>query len=150
MGALAEAERRALAHLCSRFGVAAPSDTASHFSADFDLFRLRSERHQEFSTYTFIRQGRASMPFDQPAIAVVPTDWLVDLPGQLVGAVHLVVEPRTESAPQLEELFDIDALTGSEVARGTALVWTDFRIHEDGFTRFCACSRWWKDYRSWC
>lgn len=136
-GALVEAEREALVSLCLRFGVPRPADTASHYSADFGAFRLRWERHQEFSTYTFIRPGRAPTPFADPAIAVVPQDWLALLPGQLLGAVHLVLEPNAgdAAAPQLEQLFDADVLAGSQVGRGTALAWTDFRAHGDGFTR---------------
>ena len=52
-----EAENRAhLCALCERHGVDLPARDANHFSADFGAFRLKWERHTEFTTYTFFRR----------------------------------------------------------------------------------------------
>lgn len=137
--AAAAVERAHLAALCRTFNLAGPGPDSSHFSADFGDFRLRWERHQEFSTYTFYRRGSARAAFDEPAVAVVPPEWLWELPGELLAAVHLVLQPL-DAAPaglaDIERVFGTDALAGSTVADGAAAVWSDFRPHDDGYCRF--------------
>lgn len=138
-GALVEAEHRHLAELCRLHGVEPPSLEASHFSRDLGPFRLRWERHQEFSTYTFFCRGVEREPFSEPAIQLLPAEWLAGLPGQLLVATHLVLEQRGRPPRELRELepfFVAESLAGSEVARGAARAFTDFRLHEDGFSRF--------------
>lgn len=137
--ALVRVEQQHLEALCRLYDIEPPLAEASHFSQDLGPFRLRWERHQEFSTYTFFRQGVAADPFQAPAIDLLPAAWLAELPGQLLVATHLVVE--REGAPArtlatLEQCFFADSLAGSEVARGQARTFTDFQQHADGFTRF--------------
>lgn len=137
-GALVEAEHQQLVALCELHGVQPPAPEASHFSRDLGPFRLRWERHQEFSTYTFFCPGVESVLFGQPAISLLPSDWLVNLPGELLVATHLVLvpqggEPRGLNA--LEDCFVAESLAGSEVARGAARAFTDYRLHADGFSR---------------
>ncbi|HEX5514628.1 MAG TPA: DUF3422 domain-containing protein [Gammaproteobacteria bacterium] len=137
-GTLAQTEHSHLEELCGAHGVQPPAPGVSHFSQDLGPFRLRWERHQEFSTYTFFCPGAESEPFKEPAITLLPTEWLARLPGQLLAATHLVLEqqgaaPRTLQT--LEQCFMADSLAGSEVARGAARAFTDFRLHADGFTR---------------
>lgn len=138
-GRLAQAEQHHLMVLCRAHDVLPPPPDASHFSRDFGLFRLRWERHQEFSTYTFFRAGvESAQPFGEPAIGLLPAAWLAGLPGQLLAAVHLVLDAQ-DTAPrsplELEQCLSADSLAGSEVAQGAARAFTDFRLHEDGFTR---------------
>src|SRR3546814_15154599 len=53
----AERERRHVAALCESRGVGGPPASASHFYCDLGSFRLKWERHTEFSTYTFFVSG---------------------------------------------------------------------------------------------
>jgi uncharacterized membrane-anchored protein len=131
-------ERQHLSQLCERFGVAAPSTDADHFSATFDSFQLRWEQHGEFSTYTFYVQGVESTPFAEPALKKVPVDWLSNLTGKMLVATHATILPKSEH-PDLADIapyFANNPLVGSTVTGGAACVFTDFRIHVDGFSRF--------------
>jgi uncharacterized membrane-anchored protein len=131
-------ERQHLGQLCERFGIPAPAFDADHFSATFDSFQLRWEQHGEFSTYTFYVQGEESKPFSDPALKKVPVDWLATLSGKMLVASHATILP-TKKNPDLTEIssyFADNALVGSTVTGGAASVFTDFRIHVDGFSRF--------------
>jgi len=66
---------RLLETLCSRFGVAAPGARAQHFFHDFGHFRMKWERHSEFSTFSFIEPNVDSEDFQLTAIRHVPADW---------------------------------------------------------------------------
>ena len=126
-----------LVELCRRYGVAAP-EPVKHFSADFGTFLLKWERHGEFCSYSFFHHGAFTHPFEQTALAFVPTDWLEGLPGQRLVAVHLALEPsgaELRASGNLARYFHEDSLAGSLLSGGAATVWTDFQIHADGFSR---------------
>jgi uncharacterized membrane-anchored protein len=53
-------------------------------------------------------------------------------------AVHLALEPRgtaQRTRGDFARYFHDDSLAGSRLSGGAAMVWTDFRIHDDGFSR---------------
>ena len=135
------ADQEQVRALCQSLEQTPPQPDATHHSVDLGGFRLRWERHTEFSTYTFFITGVESdplEPFARTALQMVPADWLAGLPGELIAAVHLTMEGR--SAPErpvheLAELFGTENVAGSEVADGAARVYTDFRLHADGFGR---------------
>ena len=132
-------EREHLSQLCQRFGVTSPSLDADHFSATFDSFQLRWEQHGEFSTYTFYVQGAETKPFAEPALKKVPVDWLSTMTGKILVASHATILPASENPPTLNEIspyFANNLIVGSTVTGGAACVFTDFRIHVDGFSRF--------------
>ncbi len=134
----AAADRAHLAVLCQRFAVAEPPAGANHYFQDFGDFRMKWERHAEFCTYTFFRRGPFSDPFAEPAIACVPTDWLEGLPGSRLVAIHAAFMKGQANIHAPDELgiwFEPEFLAGSQPADGLAEVWTDFRIHGDGFGR---------------
>ncbi len=127
---------QALTSLCQRFGVAGPADSAVHFFHDFGPFRLKWERHTEFSTYTFIDDGKAETLFGAQPIRHIPKDWLEQLEGRVLVALHISVErgrPIEPSNPLLKEVFRPSPLVGSRVLAGGEL-WTDFHIAADGFS----------------
>ncbi len=127
-----------IAELCHRFEAPPPSGDSNHYSIDLGPFRLRWERHTEFSTYTFISAEAFTEPFAEPVIGRVPQDWLEALPGAVLAAVHLTFEAADspKRAPEeLAELFSGHAVVGARVAGGRALAWSDFRIHDDRFSR---------------
>lgn len=124
--------------LCHLFKVAPPAQGETHFAGDLGPVTVRWERHTEFATYTFYRSGDFDHPFKETALEKLPSDWLKDLPGQMIAACHLAVEEKgllNRSTDELLALFDHNPLTGSTVAGGRAHFWSDFQIHADGFTR---------------
>ncbi len=132
-----------LARLCAHFGVPAPASDAKYFFHDFGRFRLKWECHTEFSGYTVVAASRASSDdgqvFAQMPSAELPEDWLLGLQGKLLVATHIALERATSGAdemlPHMRRLFETNAVIGCEASQA-AQVWTDFRIHADGFARF--------------
>lgn len=106
---------------------------------DFGAFQLRWEQHTEFSTWTFIAPPDSATPdpFKQQCLNLVPEVWLRKLPGLRITAINLALEKpsKTRPANQIEKMFYVDSLAGSSVVGGAAEVWSDFRIHPDGFGR---------------
>ena len=114
---LGDADLEPLRALCARYGVDQPALDASHFSADMGPFRVRFERHTEFSRYLFAISGLSENPFEKNAIDSVPKDWLDSLEGELMVAIHVAVEEEN-SLPAEEEAisrkyFSGNALVGS-------------------------------------
>ena len=131
-------DRAHLAELCATSGLAPPAPGANHFAGDFGEFRLKWERHTEFSSYTFFRRESFEAPFDDPVIGRVPPGWLDTLPGSILLAIHVALAARVGVEPSFRELadqFSPEFLAGSRMASGAAAAWTDFRIHDDGFGR---------------
>lgn len=126
------AEDAHLALLCARHGVVPPRPDANWFLADFGAFRLRFERHTEFTGWNFLAPGAdADNPFARPAIAHLPPEWLAKLPGEAIAATHItLVDAKVENCG-----FVPDSIAGASVADQAATVFTDFRLHPDGFTR---------------
>jgi uncharacterized membrane-anchored protein len=136
-------ERKHLITLCERFGVTPPEKEASHFSATFNPFQIRWEQHGEFSTYSFYVHDAPKDPFADSALKKVPVDWLSQLTGQVVVAAHAtIVSPGDVNYDENTDLASLSAyfannpVIGSKVTGGAASVFTDFRIHVDGFSRF--------------
>ena len=145
-GGVAE-ERALVGELCRRYGKPPPGDTANFHMVDLGAFRLRWERHTEFSTYAFY--AREAPPqrddgkidrFAHPVIERVPRDWLEQMPGRLLVGLHLELEAR--DAPPLEEdpdaigaLMGVDNYAGASVAGGAAKAWMNFWVGDDGFGR---------------
>jgi uncharacterized membrane-anchored protein len=136
-------ERRHLSMLCERFGVAPPEKEADHFSATFNSFQIRWQQHGEFSTYSFYVHDTPKDPFADPALKKVPVDWMSQLSGQVIVAAHATIVSAADinydenvDLASLSIHFAQNAVIGSKVTGGAASVFTDFRIHVDGFSRF--------------
>lgn len=119
---------------------APPDETSIHARIDFGLFRLRWELHTEFVTWTFLRPLKAD-PFAEKAVLsatdVVPREWLAALPGRCLTSLHLWVlaAGAVEPEPVVRQLLSDESLVASTVADGFAEVYTDFKIHADGYSR---------------
>lgn len=124
-----------LAMLCRLNGAPVPDPAASCAYADLGAFRLRCERHTEFLGLTFFAPlPPGPDPFDRPAISLVPADWLAALPGEAIAASHIALLPGAEAEAALPRIgFAAESLAAS--AAGAARIWTDFRVHADGFGR---------------
>ncbi|MFO8154644.1 MAG: DUF3422 domain-containing protein, partial [Thiohalospira sp.] len=133
-------ERERVAELCRHFGADDSLPEENFLARDLGPLKMRWERHNEFSTWAFFLDGLAfDEPFAAPVTERLPPEWVRSLPGQTVAAIHLALEARDMPERSMEELATIFApntFIGNGVAGGEAHVWTDFRIHEDGFARF--------------
>ncbi|MCU0870056.1 MAG: DUF3422 domain-containing protein [Burkholderiales bacterium] len=134
-----EHEVRQIQGLCRRFDLPGPPADATHFRATLGDLRLKWERHGEFSGYTFIADGLSPTPFDAPAESLLPARWLASLPGTTIAAVHAEVCAAGEpvDADALALRFSGRTIVGTDIADGDAVLYTDFRLHDDG------CSRLW-------
>lgn len=136
-GAAAQPHMALLASLCERFGVAAPAVGAAHFFHDFGVFRLKWECHTEFSTYMFIDAENGLDPFGALPMRNIPIDWLDQLQGVLLVALHIAVEKGEPIKPgdaRLNGLFRPSPLVGSRVLVNGE-VWTDFHVTAGGYSR---------------
>ena len=133
-------ERLQLISLCQRFGLNPPPSEACHFTASFDTFLFQWEQHGEFSTYCFyVNNVDIKHPFSKPALTFVPFDWLNKLVGQTIIAAHAVILPANEQQPNTEIIssyFEGNTAVGANMTGCDAQAFTDFRIHNDGFSRF--------------
>ena len=143
---IASEMRAHLITLCDRFGAPHPAAGAPQLLADFGRFRIKWEQHTEF-VVLMVMTGPAptgTVPFDMPALDLLPPDWVEEMPGSVLSAVHVHCETRPEafdredkSVPKnLAPLFHRQSLVGGSVFDDEARFWGDFRIHEDGFMRF--------------
>ena len=136
-------ERQHLITLCERFGITPPEKEVDHFSASFNSFKIRWEQHGEFSTYSFYVHDTPKDLFADSALKRVPVDWLSQLTGQVIVAAHATIVSVTDidydenaSLTSFSAYFAGNPVIGSKVTGGAASVFTDFRIHVDGFSRF--------------
>jgi uncharacterized membrane-anchored protein len=134
------AEWQNVRDLAAAHGIATAEVPANHLSVDLGAFSLRWERHSEFTRYMFVVAGAGSDPFAEPAITVVPADFLARIPGQTLVASHGALLVAGEQAPDYDALaarwFAGNVLLGSLVGDDAATALADFRVREDGFSRF--------------
>ena len=139
-GKLKQQEHEFISLLCNMFQVNTPTESMPCFSQDFGLFSLRWERHLEYSTYTFFHQAPLTEPpFVKNAIDYVPSNWFEKMPGQVIAAVHLVIQLENidkNIIHKVEQFFDNISLIASAPVNSQAKVWSSFKLHEDGFGRF--------------
>ena len=132
-----ETEIERLTDLANSWGMPVPQKSASCFYQSCDRFNIRWERHNEFSTYTVISRDSA-IDKEQGSLALLGSDWLQSVSGEIISANHIELLPLTE-APSgreaLREYFDGERLIGSKIYDGNATVWTSMRSHSDGFTK---------------
>lgn len=138
-----EEQHAHLIALIDRFGAPRPAEGAAHYYGEVGRIRLKWERHTEFVSYTLFEDGPADIPFSLPVERLAPADWLAAAPGALIAAIRVHVESvdGPEAADQalmqrLQRHFVAESIAGAHVGEGQATVFGDFRIHEDGFTRF--------------
>ncbi|WP_295644553.1 DUF3422 family protein [uncultured Methylibium sp.] len=116
-----------------------PAPGASHLGIDLPGCRLRWERHTEFVSYTVWRSLRPDEGVDAaPAYRSLPADWLAAVPGELLVATNVQVllpgdEPLRQTA---ERWLDAESLVGSDIADGDLQIFSDFRLHPDGYGRW--------------
>jgi uncharacterized membrane-anchored protein len=121
--------------LCDAFGVKPPQDGARHHSAELASVLFKYERHGEFYRISVTAQNTRGK---QEAISLLPMGWIDELPGKRLVAIHTEIMSKDMKAPTpafLKKYFGHDDLAGSQVSRGRATIWTDFKIGNEGYTR---------------
>ena len=146
-------DREHLADLVERLDVVPPPQGAKHHVFELGPDRLTWERHTEFTTYAMVRALGDGALFSQNALAALPGDWLSGLPGRLIAGTHIVLLAADGSgAPQgetdLARLFASDRYMGSHVLGGLATIYTDMRLHADGFGRVVILDKGLPDYQA--
>jgi len=129
-----DAGRAWISELCDDQGVPGPAEGARFHCVPLERLILRWERHTEFSSVTFIHQGSSTAPNDDLAHRRTPSAWLSKVPGPILAAVHVAVERRPMTPAR--GLLQSNSCCTSFVGGGRGQVWTDFRHHPDGFSRF--------------
>lgn len=91
------------------------------------------ERHSEFMTYSFLALGTGPLfdlaPFAQAAA------WIAQLPGRVIRSTQIALIADMPDDKTIARHFASDDLIISDVADGQARIWSDFRLHADGFGR---------------
>jgi len=117
------------------------ADGSRHLTGRWsDDIRIAWERHSEASTVTVTCAGAAARPLawthsnEDPRAAAIR--WAEILPGRVIRATHvLIVADDAAAAPLVDQSgFRASHLISCHVASGARL-WSDFRIHDDGYGR---------------
>jgi len=130
----AEADRAHMTALCRKLGHPEPGAGSNWCALDAGTWRLRWERHTEFSTWTFFRPPLRRHAFTETALDLAPDQWVTSMPGEVLVATTVELGARDGRAAAAG-LFGADAV-GSRLNVGTATVFTDFRPDATGMTRF--------------
>ncbi|MCZ4305118.1 DUF3422 domain-containing protein [Zoogloeaceae bacterium G21618-S1] len=131
-------EHHHLQQLARQLQIALPETAKGHLLLDAGDFRLKWERHNEFSSYTFLRDVDDAEPEDATALLAVPAAWRKAIPGKLMVASNVAVLSAGQHPAEARaaQLADPDrSIIVSRFADGAGWVFTDFQIH-DGFSRF--------------
>lgn len=151
-----------LADLAKRFDVQISEPDTNHFSADIGPFRVKWERHTEFTRYTFYAARRAADTgaaapgvmdagagiFAETAMDLIPDEWVSSLPGQVIMAAHIAYLDEADVSDvgaATAQAFSDNPLVAASIGGNMATVYTDFHIHQDGerggFSRFLMIGR---------
>ncbi len=145
---LADEEQRAaswktIGDVAARGGAAPPAPEALHFTVKLGDYRLKAERHAEFLRVNVIAngygRGGAADPFLESALESACADWLCELEGQTMSAIHAAIVPASNWPPKVhllaEGIASREQLVGALISDGRGAAFTDLLIGEDGFSR---------------
>jgi uncharacterized membrane-anchored protein len=132
------------AHLISlleRYAAPHPAPGAGHYSGQVGRHFLKWEMHTEFVSYTLFSDGVAAAPFSGETFRLFPADWLREAPGTVVTSAIVRVErtPPEEIEARVEDFYSWfvpESLAIAQVLDGDAVVASDFRLDENGHSRF--------------
>ena len=130
-------DRAYIDSLAESVGSAPPERGKKYHIVELDGAVLVWEHHTEFMRYTVIVDETENSSVT--ALEVLPKEWLAQMPGEMISAVHLTIEKavdRDAMLPTAKAQISSDTTIGAEIAGGLGLIATDFRLKEDGFSRF--------------
>lgn len=129
-----------LCDLCRRYEVNQPKSGTVSYHENVGSFVIHWERHAEFYSLTIMHNAVPDLdaPFAHTAIDLLPADWLKQLPGQMIAAFHLVIDHQHLSYEHkdLARYFEGHPLMISSAYDDNARIYTAFKLHGDGFSRF--------------
>ena len=140
--ATAEAEETHLRQLCHLLGSTdIPLASGDQWTLEIGGLRLKRERHNEFSSFTFFRQRQPDDGPDATALEGFPQAWVQAIPGKVIVAAHVEFRSVAEMEPDdvLRTLAPTADTVVTTLADGGAWLFSDFRLRE-GFTRFLVLS----------
>jgi len=133
----AEESRAHVEALCARHDT--PSPTAGkYFVCKLGALDFVWEQHTEVASYTFICPGVSEPGFGIEQFGAFAHEWIENLPGQVIRATQVSLMGSETTPDQIDALrsyFVPDDLIICDVADGRARIWSDFRLHDDGFGR---------------
>lgn len=131
-------ELRHLQALADAYARPLPQSDGGHLQLDVGDFRLKWERHNEFSSYAFFRAPATDEDCSRGALGAVPSAWFDALPGQLMVAMHIELRSTADLPPRavMDRLIASGRqAVGAQVSDGAAWVFTDF-VLTDGWSRY--------------
>ena len=137
--ALLDAPADEILQWLQRIGGPAAAPDAAHVLLDLHGVRIKWERHGEFASLTLVRPlpGATLGGLDAFPSAFAALDGLAleHLPGRLIAAADIVLLPAGVGTPDDDKLarwFDPGALAGARVLDGSASLFTDFIVRDEG------------------
>ncbi len=130
----AASDRAHMTALCRSLSRSEPGPDSRWCVLDAGKWRLRWERHTEFSTWTFFRAPDGDNLTLERAFDAAPKDWLDALPGEVLVATHLTLIDK--DSPQTAALIARHDSIGAVVLNDSARVFTDLRPDPDRMTSY--------------
>jgi len=124
-----------LQKLADLYQVQGPEPDINCYYQDLGELDVRWEYHTEFSTYTFLRLNRGEPAFNICPWSLLPEGWSQAIPGHLISATHIDVQPVEPRKNQLHNLFGVPPVAASQVSGSNAQIWASFRACNNGFDR---------------
>ena len=124
--------------LAEAFDLPAPETGSGHLFLETAQFRLKWERHNEFSSYTFFCRLDAEQGIHTLQLPPRLMNWCQAIPGQLITATRIELRHIDEVPPETltsQNTPQGTMLVAARVADGAGWVCTDFHLHE-GFSHF--------------
>ncbi|WP_024520474.1 DUF3422 domain-containing protein [Bradyrhizobium sp. Tv2a-2] len=137
-GETATRDRRCFVEFCREHKLPPPDPSAKHHQIGIGQVVLRWEQHSEFATFTWIwstANNSATRDFGEIADSVQSFIRSLEQSGQLLVAIKLEVERGNSPIERAEQIFDRSSLAMASVKDDGAIVASDFRLDELGFTR---------------
>src|SRR3546814_3673181 len=85
-------------------------------------------------TYSFLAAVEGATLFDLSPFGDVPA-WMADMPGRVIRSTQIAMVMNAPPPAAIAAHFATDDLIIFVVADGKARIWSDFRLHADGFGR---------------
>lgn len=130
--------RYRLEDLISLAGLKTIEKNELFFLGSNNNLKVKWERHSEFETFFFCTDASEKNEFARTSIENLPKQWAANHFEDSLVATHIHVTPVDKDyleKPSLPICFQSPPVAGGYVCDSNAVIWSDFRIQDDGFTR---------------
>ena len=124
-------------------GQVLPAGDPAHAVLVDGTLSIKWERHGEFVSLALVQPvgdpaAALSLSRFPSALAALRPAWRVALPGRLIAATDLMLRPHEGATPvtDCDRWLAPDATSGAHVLDGSATLFTDFTLSQDGRTRW--------------